>query len=95
MATQRVISAREVTRKPGAAIADYYQPYTNSGWRPILYLKSCPRCYGDMYQEKDNYGAYIKCVQCGFTCDLPEGKAAAVHVEQSSCWEKLRLTKAA
>jgi hypothetical protein len=28
-------------------------------------LKSCPRCAGDTYEECDQYGRYIACVQCG------------------------------
>ena len=36
----------------------------------MMYLKSCPKCRGDMYLEKDNYGTYRQCLQCGFIRDL-------------------------
>ncbi len=38
----------------------------------MFWLKNCPRCSGDVYQETDTYGPYISCVQCGFNKDLPE-----------------------
>lgn len=37
-----------------------------------LYLKSCLRCGGDMTTEKDYYGAYKTCLQCGHVVDLDE-----------------------
>ena len=38
----------------------------------MVYLKSCPKCRGDMYLEKDNYGAYRQCLQCGLVRDFGE-----------------------
>ncbi|GEM_PF-5373659 len=38
----------------------------------MLFLKSCPRCQGDMYLEKDYYGIYKECLQCGNVLDLDE-----------------------
>ena len=29
-------------------------------------LKGCPRCGGDLREERDKYGAYDICLQCGF-----------------------------
>lgn len=31
----------------------------------MLWLKGCPRCNGDLCEEKDMYGPYIDCLQCG------------------------------
>lgn len=31
----------------------------------MFWLKSCPRCHGDLYQDNDLYGTYISCLQCG------------------------------
>ncbi len=31
----------------------------------MMWLKSCPRCGGDLYTDKDVYGSYIACLQCG------------------------------
>ncbi len=32
----------------------------------MLYLKACPRCSGDVKYERDVYGRYLECLQCGF-----------------------------
>ncbi|MBE0480808.1 MAG: hypothetical protein IBX68_07500 [Dehalococcoidia bacterium] len=31
-------------------------------WR----LKKCPKCRGDVYLDKDFFGWYEECLQCGF-----------------------------
>ena len=33
-------------------------------------LRSCPRCGGDTYIEKDFYGWYEICLQCGYRFEL-------------------------
>lgn len=30
------------------------------------WLKTCPRCHGDLREESDIYGKYVACVQCGY-----------------------------
>jgi len=32
--------------------------------------KNCPRCKGGVYLEKDMYGWYEGCLQCGYSRDL-------------------------
>ena len=33
----------------------------------MLRLKSCPKCKtGDMVLDRDAYGSYMRCLQCGF-----------------------------
>jgi hypothetical protein len=29
----------------------------------MFWLKSCPRCKGDLYQGRDGYGPYVACFQ--------------------------------
>lgn len=36
----------------------------------ILRLKSCPRCKGDVILDKDQYGWYEQCIQCGYEHDV-------------------------
>jgi DNA-directed RNA polymerase subunit M/transcription elongation factor TFIIS len=37
----------------------------------VLSLNSCPRCQGDMVLDnKDQYGWYEQCLQCGYIHDL-------------------------
>jgi DNA-directed RNA polymerase subunit M/transcription elongation factor TFIIS len=31
----------------------------------MFWLKCCPRCGSDLYDERDQYGYYIACIQCG------------------------------
>ena len=36
----------------------------------IAVLKRCPKCEGNLMLEKDNYGLYEQCLQCGYIHDL-------------------------
>jgi DNA-directed RNA polymerase subunit RPC12/RpoP len=36
----------------------------------VIYFKSCLRCKGDVYMNSDSHGAFMKCLQCGFTRDM-------------------------
>ena len=31
----------------------------------MYWLKSCPRCQGDLHDSTDSYGNYVDCLQCG------------------------------
>ena len=31
----------------------------------MFWLKDCPRCHGDLFQNRDYYGWYVSCLQCG------------------------------
>ncbi len=35
-----------------------------------LYFKACLKCGGDMYLDRDVYGTFQKCLQCGRIVDL-------------------------
>ena len=37
-----------------------------------VYLKSCNRCGGDMNSNRDIYGEYRICMQCGNMVDVPK-----------------------
>ena len=38
----------------------------------MMWLKCCPKCNGDLYEEKDVYGPYIACIQCGHYLTVSE-----------------------
>ncbi len=38
----------------------------------MFWLKSCPRCHGDLHDESDIYGSYIDCFQCGHYLSVVE-----------------------
>ncbi len=52
----------------------------------MMWLKSCPRCKtGDLYIQKDWFGPYIQCLQCGYMKDLKEPvmtAPAGTHTKQ-------------
>ena len=65
----------------------------------MVYLKSCPKCLGDLTIAQDGYGTFISCLQCGFMKDL-EVKGASRSkspTAAASAWnrEAERLPKAA
>ena len=31
----------------------------------MFWIKSCPKCHGDLNESTDIYGNYISCFQCG------------------------------
>jgi DNA-directed RNA polymerase subunit RPC12/RpoP len=33
---------------------------------PMILLKSCPRCSGDIIPRSDQYGEELVCLQCGY-----------------------------
>lgn len=38
----------------------------------MFWFKKCPRCSGDLFEENDQYGSFITCMQCGFSKDAAE-----------------------
>lgn len=42
----------------------------------MLWFKQCPRCRGDLHHNRDMYGDYVACLQCGYY--LPENEVAGL-----------------
>lgn len=41
----------------------------------MLWLKECPKCEnGDLVMDRDLYGFYRSCVQCGYYEELPSDR---------------------
>lgn len=38
----------------------------------MIEFKGCPKCHGDLYLNRDMYGKYKSCLQCGYVKDLEE-----------------------
>ena len=36
----------------------------------MFWFKLCPRCTGDLFEDRDQYGAFLTCMQCGFSKDV-------------------------
>ena len=63
----------------------------------MVILKACPRCLGDLNSDRDIYGEYLECVQCGYIqdCDSgqrPSGKHATAHPVALQFRAPLQLT---
>ena len=43
----------------------------------MVYFKACPRCLGDMHINRDMFGKYKECLQCGYMVDIEQPKAVA------------------
>jgi len=38
----------------------------------MYWLKACPRCRGDLREEKDIHGLFVTCIQCGYMATAAE-----------------------
>ena len=38
----------------------------------------CPRCRGYLHANRDMYGAYVECLHCGYTLDVPRHRSHRV-----------------
>ena len=36
----------------------------------MFWFKLCPRCSGDLFEDRDRYGKFITCMQCGLIRDV-------------------------
>ena len=54
---------------------------TTEGGDAMFLLKACPRCKGDIFVDRDNYGPFLHCMQCGYIKDLEESSKIRVHVQ--------------
>ena len=45
----------------------------------MFYFKSCAKCHGDQTLEKDSFGAYLKCLQCGTYTEVKEGQQSVLN----------------
>ena len=56
----------------------------------MLYFRSCPRCKGDMHMNRDMYGTYKECLQCGHMIDIERpNRLLLVPIEQPSSKRKV------
>lgn len=46
----------------------------------MIWFKGCPRCTGDLYRDKDQYGPFVTCAQCGFNKDVPTDGAGLLVI---------------
>lgn len=46
----------------------------------MLHMKCCPKCAGDVCLNKDRYGYYATCLQCGWAKDLAKDQVSGGNV---------------
>ena len=46
----------------------------------MFWFKLCPRCSGDLFEDRDHYGKLITCMQCGFTRDVPNSEGGVLVI---------------
>lgn len=61
----------------------------------MLYLKSCPRCRGDVKYERDMYGQYLGCLQCGFLLSSRNDSVSTAVAPETAEAASKKSTKAA
>jgi len=57
----------------------------------MFMLRSCPRCLGDLYQQSESNGYYVRCLQCGHEIQLSRGLAVQEKVSPALL-EQLRVS---
>ena len=50
----------------------------------MVILKACPRCRGDLNSDRDIYGEYLECVQCGYIQDRDDGRRPSGKARHSA-----------
>lgn len=50
----------------------FTQPTSEKSNNTMFYFKACPKCQGDQTLEKDAYGEYKKCLQCGTIIEVSD-----------------------
>ena len=50
----------------------------------MFYLKACTKCRGDLILEKDAFGDFLKCMQCGTLIDVEKVQGHRSVLNQSA-----------
>ena len=61
----------------------------------MIKFKSCPKCSGDLDLNRDCYGSYLNCFQCGYIKDLDSLDKPAVKKPEPIAVEVMDLPLAA
>jgi hypothetical protein len=48
----------------------------------MMMVGHCPKCGGNIYLDEDIYGAYISCLQCGYSGGLVKAPPLAYNPER-------------
>lgn len=56
----------------------------------MIFFKACPRCSGDMHVNRDIYGDYKECLNCGNMQDLETPDARRIFVSAAPTKKRKR-----
>ena len=59
----------------------------------MLWLRSCPRCTGDLTEEVDIYGAEVACLQCGYYLNASQERRLRRTHGQAALSRQWRMRK--
>ena len=59
----------------------------------MLWLRSCPRCSGDLSEHQDIYGTEVMCVQCGYYLNTREEARLRRTHGRAATSRRWRMTK--
>ena len=45
-------------------------------------MKECPRCRGGMFGNRDVYGEYVECIQCGHMINVDRVERSLVEAKE-------------
>ena len=60
----------------------------------MIYLKSCPRCGGDVKKDKDAHGEFSNCLQCGWYGELSRDPLSQMALDELRTAVKLTFAEA-
>ena len=50
----------------------------------MIDFKACPKCRGDMQFQRDQYGSFKYCFQCGLILERPARSMVPAKIEQAA-----------
>lgn len=54
----------------------------------MYWLKMCPSCQGDLYQQEDRFGKHVTCLQCGRSLDNRQQNALGIRFAGESPYRR-------
>lgn len=61
----------------------------------MIMFKGCHRCHGDLYKDRDIYGEFVLCLQCGYYLSDSEVAELASRFRSPETGERRRTEEPA
>ena len=53
----------------------------------MFFFKACTKCQGDMCVDRDRYGTYVSCLQCGSLKEVKADESIVSHTNPQAAAE--------